>query len=109
MTVGPIGAPLLALFSICSDTADLKPVCVCVCVAQELVCVCCHEDGELCGGGWGGDLRQTRLSSLQLGGWTMQSGGGVSTHIRTQINTHTHIQTHRGLTVGSVPAAIGPS
>lgn len=30
--VGLIGASLLALFSKCSDTTDLKPVCVCVCV-----------------------------------------------------------------------------
>lgn len=55
-----------------------------MCVKQELVCVCRDKDRELCGRGRSGNLREAWLSSLQLGGRTVQQGGGVSTH------THTH-------------------
>lgn len=50
-----------------------------MCVKQELVCVCNDKDGELCGRRRSGDLREAGLSSLQLGEWTVQQGGGVST------------------------------
>lgn len=44
------------------------------------MCVCRDEDGELCGRRRSGDLCEAGLSSLQLGKWTVQQGGGVSTH-----------------------------
>lgn len=61
------------------------------------MCVRGEEDGELRGGGRGGDLREARLSPLQLGGRTMQQGGGVSTHTHTLVHAcceHTHMVTY---------------